>query len=126
MAVQSAKLKAEAARIEAEAELERLKSARDAEIMFLAEQNRLEISRAEQMAQIESDKFKAMIQALGTDALRALASGPQDHQVRLLQSLGIQSTLITDGRTPFNLLNTAKGLIGANALATLGGGPDDQ
>ena len=126
MAVQSAKLKAEAARIEAEAELERLKSARDAEIQFVAEQNRLEISRAEQMAQIESEKFKAMIQALGTDALRALASGPQDHQVRLLQSLGIQSTLITDGRTPINLLNTARGLVGANMLGNLGEGAENQ
>ena len=126
MAVQSAKLKAEASRIEAEAELERLKSARDAEIQFMAEQNRLEISRAEQMSHIESEKFKAMIQALGTDALRALASGPQDHQVRLLQSLGIQSTLITDGRTPINLLNTARGLIGVTALASHAEVAEDQ
>ena len=93
-----------------------MKFARDAEIQFMAEQNRLEISRAEQMAHIETEKFKSMIGALGTDSLRALASGPQDHQVRLLQSLGIQSTLITDGRTPINLLNTARGLIGVNAL----------
>jgi major vault protein len=40
--------------------------------------------------------------------------------VRLLQSLGIQSTLITDGRTPVNLLNTARGLIGINAFPNTG------
>ncbi len=78
------------------------------------------------MAHIETEKFKSMIQALGTDSLRALASGPQDHQVRLLQSLGIQSTLITDGRTPVNLLNTARGLIGINAIGNLGEAGDDQ
>ena len=111
-AVEAAKLKAEASRIEAESELERLKAARDAEIEFLTEQNKLEIEKAEKMANIESDKFKAMVQAMGQDTLKSLASGPQDHQVRMLQALGIQSTLITDGRSPINLFNTAKGLLG--------------
>ena len=37
-------------------------------------------------------------------------------QVKLLQSLGIKSTLITDGTTPINLFNTAQGLIGNGAL----------
>jgi major vault protein len=32
--------------------------------------------------------------------------------VKLLQALGLQSVLITDGRTPINLLSTATGLIG--------------
>lgn len=36
-----------------------------------------------------------------------------DSQVKLLQSLGIKSTLITDGSTPINLFNTAHGLMGA-------------
>ena len=34
-------------------------------------------------------------------------------QVKLLQSLGLKSTLITDGTSPINLFNTAHGLIGA-------------
>ena len=34
-------------------------------------------------------------------------------QVKLLQSLGLKSTLITDGTNPINLFNTAHGLIGA-------------
>jgi len=32
-------------------------------------------------------------------------------QVKLLSSLGIQSTLITDGNSPINLFNTANGLV---------------
>lgn len=112
MGVQSARLKAEASRIETECELERLKRAREAEIFYKLEQNKLEVSKADQMAKIETEKFKSIVEALGPDTLKALASGPQDHQVRMLQSLGIHSTLITDGRTPINLLSTAKGLIG--------------
>eukprot|EP00095_Tigriopus_kingsejongensis_P002569 snap_masked-scaffold274_size229011-processed-gene-1.5 protein:Tk02569 transcript:snap_masked-scaffold274_size229011-processed-gene-1.5-mRNA-1 annotation:"major vault" len=111
-AVESARLRAQAAKIEAESELERLRAAREAEIQFLTEQNRLEIDKADLMAKIETEKFQNMVQALGTDTIKAIATGPQDHQVRMLQSLGLSSTLITDGRTPINLLSTATGLVG--------------
>jgi len=115
-AVQAAKLKAEALKIETESELERLKAARDADIKFALEQNQLEIEKAEKMAKIDTNKFDQMVSALGKETLMAMASGPQDHQVRMLQSLGLSSTLITDGRTPINLLNTASGLLGSTAL----------
>ena len=111
-AVEAARLKAEAAKIEADSELDRLKAARDAEIQFMVEQNRLEVEKAEKMAEIEGNKFKNMVTAMGADTLKSLASGPQDHQVRMLQALGLQSTLITDGRSPINLFNTAQGLLG--------------
>lgn len=38
-------------------------------------------------------------------------------QVKLLQSLGLKSTLITDGSTPINLFNTALGLLGVGSEA---------
>ena len=41
-------------------------------------------------------------------------------QVKLLQSLGLRSTLITDGSKPVNLFTTAQGLLGA-----IGSGPSD-
>ena len=111
-AVQAAKLKAEALKIETESELERLKAAREADIKFALEQNQLEIEKAEKMAKIETGKFEQMVSAMGKETILAMASGPQDHQVKMLQSLGLSSTLITDGRTPINLLSTASGLLG--------------
>jgi len=111
-AVQGATLKAEALNIETRSELERMNAAREADIKFAIEQNNLEIEKAEKMAKIETDKFSQMVAALGKDTIQAMASGPQDHQVKMLQSLGLSSTLITDGRTPINLLNTAGGLLG--------------
>jgi len=110
--VQGARLKAEALRIETESELERMKCAREAEIRFTMEQNKLEIEKAEQMARIETGRFQEMVKSLGTETIKAMAGGPQEQQVRMLQSLGLKSTLITDGRTPINLLNTANGLLG--------------
>merc|ERR1712130_801258 len=112
---EAAELKAKAMRIEADSELERLKAARDAEIHFLTEQNRLEVEKSEKMANIESAKFKAMVDAMGSETIRSIASGPQDHQVKMLQALGLQSTLITDGKNPVNLFNTAQGLLGSMA-----------
>ena len=105
-------MKAEASSIEAQSELDRLKAARDAEIQFLTDQNRLEVEKAQQMATIESQKFKNMVDAIGAETLQRMASGPQDHQVKMLQALGLQSTLITDGKNPINLFNAAQGLLG--------------
>merc|ERR1712025_63045 len=104
--------KAEALKMETESQLERLKAAREADVKFALEQNQLEIEKAEKMAKIETGKFEQMVAAIGRDTMLAMASGPQDHQVKMLQSLGLSSTLITDGRTPINLLSTTSGLLG--------------
>ena len=114
--VEQARLKAQASKIEAESELNRLTQAREAETKYLGEQNELEINKAREMAGIEIDKFKNMVGAIGSDTIRAIAVSGPEMQVKLLQSLGLKSTLITDGTNPINLFNTAQGLIGANAL----------
>ena len=85
---------------------------------FFAMVESRKVEKAEKMAKIETDKFNQMVAALGKETIQAMASGPQDHQVKMLQSLGLSSTLITDGRTPINLLNTAGGLLGNMAQAS--------
>ncbi|EDO36139.1 predicted protein [Nematostella vectensis] len=112
-AVQQAKLKAEATKIEAESDRERMTKDREAELAYTAEENALEISRAKEMAAIETEKFSNMVNAIGAETIQAIATAGPDMQVKLLQSLGLKSTLITDGSTPVNLFSTAQGLIGA-------------
>ncbi|XP_077864491.1 major vault protein-like [Saccoglossus kowalevskii] len=114
-AVQQAKLKAEAARIEAESELERLTRAREAETKYLKENNTLEIAKSREVSEIEVEKFKNMVGAIGADTIRAIAVSGPEMQVKLLQSLGLKTTLITDGNSPINLFNTAHGLLGATS-----------
>jgi major vault protein len=113
-AVEQATLKAQAANIDSEAELKRLTFAREAEIKFQRESNEIEIEKATQIAKIETDKFKEMVACMGADTIKAMASAGQDHQIKLLQSLGLKSTLITDGRNPINLLSTANGFVQQN------------
>ncbi|XP_036401929.1 major vault protein-like [Megalops cyprinoides] len=112
-AVNEAKLKAEAQRIEAEAELLRLAKAREQELGYQQEMNRLEVEKQEKLAEIESRRFKELVGSLGSDTLKEMARAGPELQVKLLQSLGLKSTLITDGSSPVNLFTTANGLLGA-------------
>ncbi|XP_074642505.1 major vault protein-like [Tubulanus polymorphus] len=117
-AVEQAKLKAQAMKIEAESELERLTQAREAEMKFVKEQNDLELAKSAEMAAITTKKFKDQVDAIGADTIRAIATAGPELQVKLLQGLGLKTTLITDGTSPVNLFNTAHGLLGGGAVVS--------
>ena len=55
----------------------------------------------------------------------ALISEVVDWQVKMLQALGMKSTLITDGNSPINLFTTANGLVG-NMVARRAARPMDD
>ncbi|XP_056607840.1 major vault protein isoform X1 [Triplophysa dalaica] len=112
-AVEEAKLKAEAQRIDAEAELARLSKARDQELGYKKQMDYLEVDKQQKMAEIESQRFSQLVSSLGTETLKEMARAGPELQVKLLQSLGLKSTLITDGTSPINLFTTANGLLGA-------------
>ena len=103
--------------------MERITSAREAELKYVRDQNEVEISKAREMADIETSKFENTVKAIGADTLRAIAVSGPEMQVKMLKALGLQSTLITDGSSPINLFNTAHGLIGGG-MAPSGAGGD--
>jgi major vault protein len=72
----------------------------------------LEVSKAEKLSQIESDKFKSFVDAIGAKTIQAIAQAGPEMQAKLLSGLGVKSLLITDGNSPINLFNTANGLVG--------------
>lgn len=112
-AVNEAKLKAEAQRIEAEAELQRLAKAREQELSYKKQMDSLEVEKQQRLAEIEGNRFSQLMDSLGTETLKEIARSGPELQVKMLQSLGLKSTLITDGMTPINLFTTANGLLGA-------------
>ncbi|TDH03538.1 hypothetical protein EPR50_G00164470 [Perca flavescens] len=112
-AVNEAKLKAEAQRIEAEAELQRLAKAREQELSYKKQMDTLEVEKQKNLAHIESERFSHLVESLGSDTLKEMARAGPELQVKLLQALGLKSTLITDGASPINLFTTANGLLGA-------------
>ncbi|GAB1602127.1 major vault protein-like [Argonauta hians] len=123
-AVEQAKLKAAADRIESEAKLQQITEARQEELKYIADRNTLEVNKVTSMANIQVDMFQKMIQSLGQDTLRDIAISGQESQMKLLKSLGIKSTLITDGSTPINLFNLAQGMVGGFVGNGAGGVPD--
>ncbi|KAK0042287.1 major vault 1 [Biomphalaria pfeifferi] len=111
-AVQQAKLKSQASAIESESELQRLTLARNAELAYVKDKNRMDLDKNAELSNIEVNKFRNMVDSIGSNTLLAMATAGPDLQVRMLQALGLKSTLITDGSSPINLFNTASGLIG--------------
>ena len=111
IAVNLAQQEAEAAQIRHQAELAQLTARQEAELAHQQALNNLEIEKAERMTQITSAEFRQKIEALGSETIKAIAQAGPEMQARLLEGLGIQSVLITDGRNPINLFGTANGLI---------------
>lgn len=89
-----------------------MKLAREAEIKFVREQNELEITKKSEMSRIETDKFKLQVESIGPATIQSIATAGPDTQVKLLQALGLQSMLVTDGHTPINLMGFGQGLLG--------------
>jgi len=111
-AVEMAKLKASSTKIRSEADLEDLQLKQEAEIAHRRALDELELRKAKTLADIESKKFNDTVEAIGPETIASIAQAGPEMQGRLLKGLGLQSVLITDGSSPINLFNTAKGLIG--------------
>ncbi|WP_233258238.1 hypothetical protein [[Phormidium] sp. ETS-05] len=111
LAVSMAQQEAEATRIRAETELAQMRARQEAELAHQQALSNLEVQKAQAMAEITSREFAEKVAAIGTETLRAIAQAGPEMQARLLEGLGIQSVLITDGKNPINLFSTASGLV---------------
>jgi len=113
--VRLATLRAQAKEVEELTQIDLESQKRTAELQFRKELTELEIEHAQNKAAIEIFKIQSFIESLSREALVQLASAGPRMQAKLLESLGIQSTLSTDGKSPINLFNTAHGLISTRA-----------
>jgi len=110
--VKQAQLQSAAESIRAGSELQQKIGKQTAHISYQRALNELEISKAQELAKIEAEKFKNIIEAVGADVIEGVATAGPATQVELLKSLKLKSFMITDGNNPINLFHTAKGLIG--------------
>jgi major vault protein len=108
-AVAKAKLKADATNVEAGAALQQKVDEQDLELVHTGQVNDLLIAKARQDAEIDTDTTKSMVEAIGVATVQNIARAGLDMQQQLIKSLGIQSFLITDGKSPINLINGAAG-----------------
>jgi major vault protein len=111
-AVDQAKLKAQAAAIRNEAILKQQQLKNQQELEFQKSMDELEIAKAEKEAKIEAEKFAKIVEAIGAETIESIAQAGPEMQAKLLEGLGLQGFLVTDGTSPINLFNTANGLVG--------------
>jgi major vault protein len=116
----------EASRIRSSAQMEILVAQHQAEIAHQQALDQLATEKARRTAEIETAEFRRKVEALGAETIRAIAQAGPEMQVRLLESLGLQSVLITDGKNPINLFGTANGLIAPMTNASETQGNHDQ
>lgn len=116
-AVKQAELQAQSLKIQSEARLAQTTAQQDAELSYQERVNALEVARARQLAEIEASKFKAVVDAIGRDTIASIARAGPEMQAKLLQGLGLKGYLVTDGKSPINLFNTAQGMLGQGPAA---------
>lgn len=73
----------------------------------------LEIRRQKELAEIEIQKFKQIVKAIGQETIIAMAKAGPETKAKMLQGLGLKGYLVTDGKSPINLFNTANGFLGS-------------
>jgi len=80
----------------------------------------LELKRADESAKLEIVKIKRTMNTIGPETLIAISKAGPEMKTKLLQSLNLKGFLVTDGKNPINLFNTANGLISAptNSMST--------
>ena len=65
-----------------------------------------------EMAEIEINKFSQIIKAIGRETLVAIAKSGPEMKSKMLKGLNLKGFLVTDGKNPINLFNTANGMLG--------------
>jgi major vault protein len=73
----------------------------------------LEVESKKALSEIESTKFKKTIEAVGAQTLVEIARSGPETQAKLLKGLGLKGFMISDGKNPINLFNTANGMLGS-------------
>jgi len=111
--VNQAKLKAEALRIESKSEAENSRQSNEAEVSHKKAVYDLEINKTKELADIEAKKFKELVQAIGKETIVAMARAGPEAKAKLLKGLGLKGFLVSDGKNPINLFNTANGMLGS-------------
>jgi major vault protein len=72
----------------------------------------LELKKSKALSEIETNKFKMLVSAIGPSTIQAIAKAGPEMQAKLLGGLGLKGYLMTDGNSPINLFNAAKGMVG--------------
>jgi len=104
-AVEQARLATQASDILAKAQLEEIEFSQKAEIAHQKALNELEVNRARELAVIESQKFKRIVDTISKTTLKSILTTGPEMQEKLLGGLGLKSFMITGPESPLSMFN---------------------
>jgi len=90
-----------------------------AEYDFTSETAKIDINEQTSMANAEVNKVSRLMTAVGQNTLAKMMNAEPEMQAEMLKSLGLQGYLMTDGRNPINLFDTANGLVHQQAMGKM-------
>jgi len=114
-----AQVEAETLKIQNDQETEALRLKQELQYNYEKSENDINANEQEQMAKVEVDKIQRMMKAIGPSTLAEIINAEPKMQQDLLKGLGLQGYLMTDGRNPINLFDTANGLVHQQAMGKM-------
>jgi major vault protein len=72
---------------------------------------KIELKKITETNSIEANKFKKIMEALGSETLVEIAKAGPELQSKLLSGLNLNGYIVTDGNNPISLFNVANNLI---------------
>jgi len=77
---------------------------------YETEKSQIELNEKKIISDLETGKFDKIINAIGKDTLVEISKAGPESQVKLLQALGLEGYIMTDGNNPVNLFNFGKSI----------------
>lgn len=81
------------------------------EYLKTSEEQRIELKKTCEVNQIEANKFKSIVESLGSETLVQIAKAGPELQSKLLEGLNLKGYIVTNGNNPINLFNVANSKI---------------
>ncbi len=107
---------AQAKKVREMAEIEHMKELNRIELEHQKQMSLLKILKTEELAKVESGKFKSVMDSIGQQTLVDIARAGPETQSNMLSSLGLQGYMLMDSKNPINLFTAANGMVsGAGA-----------
>jgi major vault protein len=85
-------------------------------IEYEKEKNKIAIEKKKALTNIETSQFKQIIDIIGADTLVDISNAGPESQVKLLQAIGLEGFVMTNGSSPINLFNFAKSIVNTNQV----------
>ncbi|KAG5505660.1 hypothetical protein JKF63_04995 [Porcisia hertigi] len=101
-----------------DAELEVLRKRAELDLAHRQLMNNLAIDKIRRLADIEATKYEKIMDSLGKETLIAIANAGPELKAQLLGKLGLRGFVVTDGRTPINMLSLGDKLTAGSSTAT--------